>query len=109
MTIKKQKVSPIQHILLCDECEAPMHFVINNKAQTKFFYRCKNGHQMTESKLYPYVEYEPIEDPTHDWKCVSVGEYDTLYQCTKCKEKHMENADNSDTYIHKRVDICRGE
>ena len=29
----------------------------------------------------------------HQWKCISPGEYDFLYQCVKCKETHMESID----------------
>ncbi len=30
----------------------------------------------------------------HDWEAVSVGEYDTTYQCRRCGKLHMESADN---------------
>lgn len=33
-------------------------------------------------------------DNKHDWKHVSSGMYETLYQCDKCKEEHMESADD---------------
>lgn len=29
----------------------------------------------------------------HDWECVSPGEYDSLYECRRCGERHMEQAD----------------
>lgn len=32
-------------------------------------------------------------ETAHDWKCVSPGEYDTLYECAKCGARHMEQAD----------------
>ena len=29
----------------------------------------------------------------HDWKCISPGEYDSLYECRRCGAQHMEQAD----------------
>jgi hypothetical protein len=33
----------------------------------------------------------------HNWKLVSGGMYDSLYQCTKCGLKNMESVDNGAT------------
>lgn len=32
-------------------------------------------------------------ETAHDWKCVSPGEYDSLYECRRCGARHMEQAD----------------
>jgi hypothetical protein len=29
----------------------------------------------------------------HEWKCISPGEYDFLYECSLCGSKHMESID----------------
>lgn len=29
----------------------------------------------------------------HDWECISPGEYDSIYECRRCGERHMEQAD----------------
>ena len=33
----------------------------------------------------------------HQWKCISPGEYDFLYECVICRETHMESIDNPDS------------
>ena len=30
----------------------------------------------------------------HNWKCISPGEYDSLYECVKCGKQHMDSIDN---------------
>lgn len=33
---------------------------------------------------------------SHNWRTVSVGMYDTLYECEHCKKAHIVQADNPD-------------
>ena len=34
----------------------------------------------------------------HDWVCISPGMYDSLYKCSKCDAKHMNQADKRSTW-----------
>ena len=43
----------------------------------------------------------------HEWVCVSPGEYDFTYYCTKCGKFHTESIDNPDTELP--VDGCKGK
>lgn len=40
----------------------------------------------------------------HDWECISPGEYDSTYRCTRCRKRVVESIDNPATY--KPVDGC---
>lgn len=46
--------------------------------------------RMNELKARPKVG---AGDTAHDWKCISPGEYDSLYECRRCGARHMEQAD----------------
>jgi hypothetical protein len=37
----------------------------------------------------------------HDWVCISPGEYDFLYECRRCKKRHVESIDNPDSALPK--------
>ena len=37
---------------------------------------------------------ELVPADRHEWECESLGEYDSLYRCSRCGRSHMESIDN---------------
>ena len=53
-------------------------------------------------KLADNIERDTvINDDKHEWKCISPGMYDDLYECQKCKLRHMTSVDDPDSELPK--------
>lgn len=48
-----------------------------------------------------------ITNDKHNWKCISAGEYDTMYECQRCDETHLESIDNPES--EPPITGCKGE
>ena len=74
-------------------------FALGNPVDTVMLGEVNGEIETYGANLSEIVWKMQIKFGRHTWKIVSVGGYDTLYCCTRCRKVHQESIDNPATEL----------